>query len=269
LIARPDWLTDNAVHRMERAHVRAWPALQTRTVDGWLCRRSGGGSQRANSVSAIEFTGTDPDAALVRAETLYRSWNAPARFHTYDLTKPEDLASRLQGRGYDFGETTVTMFKVPVSATAEDRGVTLADRPDGEWMGVYLDAITESRRAVNMLILGSIPSPRVFFTFRSEGHAISTALCVAGFGCAVIECVATRAEARRQGGAERVVRAAEDWAARQDIGLIGLQVVETNHPAVRLYRRMGFLSGATNMFWVQPRHRAGDSNPDAIISRRG
>jgi N-acetylglutamate synthase len=266
LIVRPAWLTDDAVRRMERAHVHAWPALQTRMVDGWLCRRSGGGSQRANSVSAIEFTGTDPDAALVRAETMYRSWNAPARFHTYDLTRPDDLENRLRDRGYDSGETTITMFKVPASATAEDRCVTLAGRPDGEWMGVYLDAITESRRAVNMLILRAIPSPRAFFTFRSEGHAISTALCVAGFGCAVIECVATRAEARRRGGAERVVRAAENWAARQDVGLIGLQVVETNHPAVRLYHRLGFLSGAANRFWVQPRHRAGNSSPDATIS---
>jgi len=257
LIARPAWLTDDAVRRMERAHVRAWPALQTRTVDGWLCRRSGGGSQRANSVSAIEFTGTDPDVALVRAETLYQFWNAPARFHTYDLTRPEDLANRLQGRGYDCGETTITMVKVPASTATEDPDVTLADRPDREWIGIYLDAITESRRAVNMLILGSIPSPRAFFTFRSEGQAVSTALCVAGFGCAVIECVATRAEARRQGGAEKVVRAAENWAARQDIRLIGLQVVETNNPAVRLYRRMGFLSAAANMFWVQPGHRAG------------
>src|SRR5690606_8256407 len=37
---------------IEGAAVRAWPAGETREVDGWLWRYSGGGSQRANSVSA-------------------------------------------------------------------------------------------------------------------------------------------------------------------------------------------------------------------------
>ena len=50
--------------RMERAHVLAWPALRTRTIDGWLWRSSGGGSLRANSVSAIDFTGNDVHAAI-------------------------------------------------------------------------------------------------------------------------------------------------------------------------------------------------------------
>ena len=42
---------------IERAAVAAWPALQTADVDGWLWRYSGGGSQRANSVSALAFLG--------------------------------------------------------------------------------------------------------------------------------------------------------------------------------------------------------------------
>jgi hypothetical protein len=47
---------DDRVH-MERAHVFAWPALRTAVIDGWLWRASGGGSQRANSVSTIDFHG--------------------------------------------------------------------------------------------------------------------------------------------------------------------------------------------------------------------
>ena len=50
--------------RMERAHVLAWPALNTATIHGWLWRSSGGGSQRANSVSTIDFAGTDVEHAV-------------------------------------------------------------------------------------------------------------------------------------------------------------------------------------------------------------
>ena len=42
------------------------------------------------------------------------------------------------------------------------------------------------------------------------------------------------------------------WAAGQDADWIGLQVVASNIPAVRLYDQLGFVGGATNRFWVQP-----------------
>ena len=63
-------------------------------------------------------------------------------------------------------------------------------------------------------------------------EVIATGLCVVGFGCAVIECVATRADRRRQGAAASVLEALEHWASGQNADWIGLQVVATNTPAV-------------------------------------
>ena len=57
-ISRPDRV------RMERAHVLAGPALRAETIDGWVWRASRGGSQRANSVSTIDFTGNAMDASI-------------------------------------------------------------------------------------------------------------------------------------------------------------------------------------------------------------
>ena len=64
---------------MERAHVLAWPALRSASVNGWLWRSSGGGSQRANSVSTIDFDGTDPGAAVSEIESRYRAIGQPAK----------------------------------------------------------------------------------------------------------------------------------------------------------------------------------------------
>ena len=86
--------------RMERAHVRAWPALNTAVIDGWLWRSSGGASQRANSTSTVEFTGADTAAAIDAVEARYKSIGTPARFHSYEHTAPAGLAEQLSSRGY-------------------------------------------------------------------------------------------------------------------------------------------------------------------------
>jgi len=240
---------DDRVH-MERAHVFAWPALRTAVIDGWLWRASGGGSQRANSVSTIDFHGGNPETAIAEVESRYRALGVPARFQTFDETSPPGLAALLQARGYRQGEPTTTMFKRSGPArTVPD--VEMHQRPSNEWRSVYLNEITADRRSVNSLILDRIPRSSAFFLCRRAGEPIATALCVVRLGCAVIECVATRADARRQGAAQSVLAALEHWAARQSVDWIGLQVAVGNTPAEALYRRLGFVSGATNTFWVR------------------
>jgi ribosomal protein S18 acetylase RimI-like enzyme len=237
--------------RMERAHVLAWPALRSADMCGWLWRSSGGGSRRANSVSTIDFSGNDLEAAIDAVEARYTANGAAAGFHTYDDTAPPGLEAALRRRGYTEGEATLTMFK-RLQPSAAPPQVETRDHAWDEWCGVYLAAITESRRTVNREILSSIPRPSAFFGCHSNDRIISTALCVIGFGCAVVECVATTPDARRQGGARTVMAGLLSWAAQQDADLIGLQVVEDNTQAVRLYRSHGFVAGATNRFWSAP-----------------
>lgn len=237
--------------RMERAHVLAWPALRSTNIHGWLWRASGGGSQRANSVSTIDFTGNDLPAAIANIEARYHSLGAPTRFQTFDDTSPAILPEVLRARHYTASETTITMVRHP-DRTVAPANVKTADHPSAEWLEVYLGAITESRRATNHQILSAIPRPSAFFAAYSRGQAISTALCVIGANCAVVECVATRPEARRQGGAATVMQALLSWVAQQDANLIGLQVVASNKAAVSLYEALGFVPCATNQFWLSP-----------------
>ncbi len=235
---------------MERLHVRAWPACEQANIQGWLWRYSGGGSRRANSVSTIAFTGSDPAAALDEVEARYRAKHAPARLHTFDAGAPRDLVDLLAQRRYGEDEATVTMMKV-VQPIGQPADVEVTDRATAEWKEVYLGAITEDRRAVNAAILEAVPHPRAFFACRRGGEVISTGLGVADECCTVVECMATRREFRRQGGADAVLRALERWAGEQGARLLGLQVVATNGPAAGLYRGLGFSPAATNRFWVR------------------
>jgi ribosomal protein S18 acetylase RimI-like enzyme len=236
---------------LERLHVRAWPASETARIDGWLWRWSGGGSQRANSVSTVDFTGDDPAAALDRVEARYRAKHAPSQFHTFEFSQPSDLPALLTARGYIAGETTLTMLAVAPQA-APPAEIAVTSDPTPEWLAVYLDAITESRRVVNQQILRRIPDPRAFFVVRRDGRVISTALGVVDGGCAVAECVATVQAVRGQRGAESAMRALMAWAASLGAHTVGLQVVADNQPALALYRRLGFTAAGENRFWVKP-----------------
>src|SRR3954451_23385179 len=238
--------------RMERAHVLAWPALNTATIDGWLWRSSGGGSQRANSVSTIDFTGTDVEHAVAAVESRYDAAGAVTRFQTFDETSPPGLKDLLQRRGYRHGEPTVTLFRHPRPGGDIQAEVEIHDHPSEEWLAVYLDAITQNRRVVNVEIIRHIRAPHAFFAYRDGCAILSTALCVIGHGCAVIECVATRDNARRRGAATAVLSALTHWAGQQGVDWIGLQVVRDNTAAVALYQSQGFVAGATNTFWVRP-----------------
>src|SRR3569832_2454002 len=101
--------TADDLRAIERLHVRAWPALETAEIDGWLWRRSGGGSNRATSVSTVRFTDADPDAALDAIAARYRARNAAAHDNNNNQNKPTNLNERLAARGYINNETTVTM----------------------------------------------------------------------------------------------------------------------------------------------------------------
>jgi len=236
------------LRRIERLHVRAWPAFETADVNGWLWRYSGGGSQRANSVSTVDFVGGDPAAALDEVEARYRARHAPVRLHTYDLSAPDGIVDLLQARGYRGGETTLTMAK-PVGAAEPPADVEVASVANVQWQEVYVGALSESRRIVNAKILGRVPQPCAFFSCRRDGQVISSGLCVADGDFAVIECMATRAEARRQGGAEAVLRSLEALAAARGIKTLALQAVADNAAAIPLYTRFGFATVATNRFW--------------------
>jgi ribosomal protein S18 acetylase RimI-like enzyme len=244
LITREDRL------RTERAHVHAWPALRTADIGGWLWRCSGGGSQRANSVSTIGFHGASPEAAVLQAESRYAALGQPARFHTFEETSPSALEDLLQQRGYRQAESTITMFK-RIETRDPEPNVEARNDPWPEWRNIYLGEITENRRAANTLIIERIPAPRAFFGFHDGAETVATALCVIHDGCAVIECVATRADARRRGAARSMLSALERWAGQRSADWLGLQVAAGNTPALTLYQRLGFVAGAMNRFWVQ------------------
>ena len=227
---------------IERAAVAAWPALETAQINGWLWRYSGGGSQRANSVSPLHFEGSDVDGAIAAVEGRYRARGAASMFQICDVNVPADLDQRLEQRGYRLQEPCTCLAKRidPSAGASFDANVELAQGPSEDWLSVYLAGITVSRRSLAPKILARVPSPRAFFLFRHQREPLATALGVVADGVVIAECVSTRADRRRTGAGSRIMRALEAWGARHGATIAALQAVAANTAAQGLYAKLAY-----------------------------
>jgi N-acetylglutamate synthase len=226
---------------MEAAAVRSWPAPETADVEGWLWRYASGGSFRANSVSALAFSGRDVEAAVRDVEHRYRAKGAPCRFTITEVSAPADLDVRLAAMGYVQGEPHATMAKeIGRPATHSPADVEWSAEPTPEWLAVYLSGLTPNRREVAPAILAGVPGPRCFLSCRRLGAVVASGLSVADGRLASVQCMATLAGARRQGCAHAVLSAIEAWAAAQGCAQLHLQVESVNTAAVALYEGFGF-----------------------------
>jgi GNAT superfamily N-acetyltransferase len=225
---------------IERTAVRAWPALETADLDGWLWRYTGGGSQRANSVSPLDFAGADVEAAITAAERRYEGRGAAAMFQVSDVVAPLDLDQRLARRGYRLQEPCTCLAKALSRGAPMPPGIEVAERLGEDWLSVYATGVTPSRRAAAPAILARVPAPRAFLLRRQGGVPISVALAVAHDGVVIAECVATDPEHRRQGASEAIMRALEAWGVAQGAGVAALQAVAANAPAQALYAKLDY-----------------------------
>jgi N-acetylglutamate synthase len=226
---------------IERAGVLAWPAGETQDLDGWLWRFANGGSQRANSVSALDYTGTDIDKSIADAEQRYRARGARPLFQISDVCAPGDLGQRLQIRGYIAKDRCTTLICPAAKGDVEaGDGFEIFDRATDEWTACYTSVITPDRRRTAPGILARVPRGAAFCGVRRNGRIVATALGVSHGGVTIAECVASLAEARGQGAASTVMRGLAVWGGSQGAHTIALQAVEHNAPAQALYRSLGY-----------------------------
>ena len=235
-------ISHDTVLRIERAAVAAWPALETADVEGWLWRYSGGGSQRANSVSPLGFLGADVERAIAEVERRYRARGAAPMFQTCEVIAPADLDDRLQRRGYRLQEPCTALAKSisPLASGGQDPDIEIGEAPSEAWLSVYLAGITESRRGLAPIILARVPRPRAFLLLRDGAEPAATALAFVAEGVVIAECVSTLADRRRSGAATRVMLALEAWGDGQGATIAALQAVAANAPAQALYARLDY-----------------------------
>jgi len=232
--------TMDLLARIEAAAVRGWPAAETSLIDGWLARTTSGGSVRANTVAALAFHGGDLGQAIERVIAFYRARGAPARFTISDVSEPAGLDAELERRGFSRSADHITMAKPVTTAPAPRLTVRASETTDAVWYSVYLQGLSESRRAMAPSLVERVPGPRMFFTALRDGEAIGSGLSVLDGELASVQCMAALVAARRTGAATAVLAAIEAHALANGKRWLYLQTDDDNRPAVALYEKYGF-----------------------------
>lgn len=221
--------------QVEEAYLNAWPALRQVLLDGWLLRFSDGLTRRANSVNPISPGSNDLQEKVALCERLYRAQGLPTIFRLPAIIEP-DLDSVLERRGYHAeGETCVFFLDLNTYASDRNVGVELLSRPSAEWLSALArcQRQSEQQQSTYRRIIETIAVPLVCAASRSDGTLSSVAYGAIHNGFVCLESVATDAEHRRRGLAQRTISAIFSWAILQ-------QVEAANSPAVALYRGIGF-----------------------------
>ena len=235
---------------IDLATIRTWPASATEERNGWFYLAAGGVTGRVNAAWPLNWAGDDIDAAIGDVEAWYAARKLPPRFKLTDNAfAPSDLPHALTQRGYEPVMPTLIMT-APLTPRPAPEGVTLHP----ELPAVFDATIRETSKDdaeydERLSIARRAPQPAAFATIERNAGVVSIGMSAATGKYAGVFLMRTRPEARRQGHAQRILRAllsrAADWGVRTAF----LQVEADNAPAVALYEREGFSTLSTYRLW--------------------
>ena len=238
------------VLRLEELAFRSWPALESRDVEGWRLRFSGGYTKRANSINALsESSSTDIEAL----EAPYRARGQRPAWRLSPLAPPA-MAGLLAARGYSNIERSLVQRCPLHDGFAADPAVEIEPHPTADWIEAFCthSPVRPEHHETMEKMLGAIAAPKGFALVQSNGRPMAMAIgAIEGDHMGLFD-VLVMPEARRQGLARRVTESLYAWAWQRGTRFAYLQVVEANAAALPLYEAQGFRTVYAYSYWLPP-----------------
>lgn len=242
------------IRAIEELSLNAWPASQTLLLDGWVLRFAGGYTRRANSVNPLYPSSQALDAKIQFCEALYQQQALPTIFKLTPTSQPAELDARLEVLGYAReADTSVQTLSLTGFAAPQDAQTLLAPALTDAWMAEYarMSASSPNQVARHRAILAAIQPETCYAALQIAGQTAACGLAVRQDGQVGLYDIFTDPAFRRQGCAERIVRALLGWGKSQAHSAY-LQVMHNNPPALRLYAKIGFQQLYSYWYRVKP-----------------
>jgi len=240
---------------IEEMSLSGWPALQTIVYDGWILRFAEGHTKRSNSVSPLYASTIDPGEKIETCEAAYAARGLPTIFKITDAESQEMIDEELEARGYARIDETAVMT-LDLSAFAAGGGgeagahgafpggvceFRISERFEVSWIDAFCACSkSEARRGTIERILANVSAGTIVASAVYGGEIVGCGYGAMDRGWVGLFDIVVRADARRKGVGEGVVRAILEGAAGSGAGRAYLQVVSGNAAAESLYDKFGF-----------------------------
>lgn len=231
------------LHALEQSAFDAWPALEQREHAGWALRFANGYTRRANSANALAQTDSLTDDQIDAVERFYQARSIPPIFRLASFCTGTQVDNTLADRGYRFADLSLVMT-APLAEHLEQRDQPIAGLlPDAAaWLAAYqsIKGDTDGAARAHLEMLQAIRGDCAFAVAPAAGGPVCCGLgVVTGEHLGLFE-IATQAGSRRQGLARRLCRDLMAWGESRGARTAYLQVVASNHSAIRVYEDLGY-----------------------------
>jgi GNAT superfamily N-acetyltransferase len=251
-------LDEDLLSRIEDAGLNASAPPQQRWLDGWLVRTSPGKAKRARCINAVALGRLPVDTKLGLSATVFAEAQLPMVVRITRFTQPAGLDAQLAERGFTTLDDTRVMVCTPLPNAEPE-----PPPPGTHWARLDAQDYAEAVGALR----GSPPVQRQAHAerlrlspVRYEGHVLRDAearVLACGQFAREAELVGlydvfTREDQRGRGLARLVCQRLLALASAQGARVGYLQVEASNHPARRIYQRLGFADAYAYHYRLAP-----------------
>ena len=234
--------------RVEDAGLNASAPPQQRWLDGWIVRYMAGKARRARCINAVASGRLALDRKLSMAAEVYREADLPMLFRLTPFTQPAKLDTELAVRGYGLVDSTRVMVlgalarEQPRSLPAGCSFSALGGVDFADAVGALRGSPVAHRQSHALRLQHSPVSYQGYAIRRDADNAILACGQFAREADLVgLYDVYTLESARGQGLAGWLCERMLSVSALQGAKIGYLQVESENAPALKIYRRLGFV----------------------------
>lgn len=237
---------------IERAALKAWPALEQFEFDGWLLRFSKGYTKRANSVNPLYPSSQQAEAKIATCERAYLSRGLPPIFRLTPFASPQHLDRLLEERGYVRLDPTLVLVKdVSKDELPPVRAGVLQVQEVADWLDIFcrLRGVPVQDHQTHRDILTAITGDRYPAVLLVSGKPVACGLAVLEGGYVGVFDLITAPDQRNRGYGRQLVAGLLAWGHSNGASCAYLQVMLENAPARHLYGKLGF--GEAYRYWYR------------------